>query len=74
MDQLLYEDLQIEDGSIHIPNPDILDYAFALKPLVDIAGEVLHPTLDKNLQQLWDEFDKDGLEMKVVTLPSTLCE
>ena len=72
LDQLLYDDLQIEDGSIHIPNPDILNYEFVLKPLVDIAGNYLHPTLNKSLQQLWNEFDKDGLEMKVVRPSQTL--
>ena len=74
LDQLLYDDLQIEDGSIHIPNPDILDYAFVLKPLVDIAGEALHPALNKSLQQLWNEFEKNELMMEVVTASSTLCE
>jgi 2-amino-4-hydroxy-6-hydroxymethyldihydropteridine diphosphokinase len=67
LDQLLYDDLQIKDNMLQIPNPDILDYAFVLKPLADIAANVMHPSLHKSIKQLWDEFDKSRLNMAVVT-------
>ena len=67
LDQLLYDDLQIKDDLLQIPNPDILDYAFVLKPLADIAANAMHPSLHKSIQQLWDEFDKSRLNMAVVT-------
>ena len=67
LDPLLYGDLQIKDELIHIPNPDILEYAFVLKPLADIAGHAIHPDLNKSIEQLWDEFNKPTFAMKVVT-------
>lgn len=67
LDQLLNDDLQIQDGVIHIPNPDILEYPFVLKPLTDIAANVLHPSENKTIGQLWNEFNKENLKMDVVT-------
>ena len=63
LDQLLYDDLCLDDGQVSVPHQDILDYAFVLKPLADIAGERLHPILQQSYQDLWDNFDKRGLAM-----------
>ena len=70
LDQLLYDDLQINDGKVIIPSPDILEYAFVLKPLVNIAAEFIHPTVKVTLQELWDRFDKASVELKPVTIES----
>ena len=66
LDPLLFDDLQIKDDLVEIPNPDILRYAFVLKPLADIADDVIHPDLHKSIHQLWKEFDKSTLKMTVV--------
>ncbi|HST28707.1 MAG TPA: 2-amino-4-hydroxy-6-hydroxymethyldihydropteridine diphosphokinase [Rudaea sp.] len=42
-------------GHLEIPRPE-LKYAFVLKPLMDIAADVVHPVLRKSIAQLWREF------------------
>ena len=68
LDQLLYDDLQIDDGKICIPNPDIVDYVFVLKPLVDIAPEVIHPALQLSMQQIWQQSKFNISELKQIAL------
>ena len=68
LDQLLYDDLQIDDGKICIPNPDIIDYVFVLKPLVDIAPEVIHPTLQLSMRQIWQQSKFNISELKQIAL------
>ncbi|MBS0569839.1 MAG: 2-amino-4-hydroxy-6-hydroxymethyldihydropteridine diphosphokinase [Proteobacteria bacterium] len=53
-------------GNPEIPRPD-LKYAFVLKPMADIASNVIHPVLGKTIGQLWREFpaDKDHSERVV---------
>lgn len=66
LDQILYDDLCFSDERVKVPHNDILKYSFVLKPLVDIAGETIHPVLGKSFQQLWDEFDKTTTTIKQV--------
>ena len=66
LDQLLYGKSKINKDGVHVPSSDITKYAFVLKPLADIAGELRHPILRTSFAQLWKEFDKDKLEMKQV--------
>ena len=68
LDQLLYDDQQINDGKVIIPSPDILEYAFVLKPLADIAADLVHPVLQISMRQLWDQADFHSVELKQVSL------
>ncbi len=68
LDQLMYGTKQINQDGVHVPSSDITNYPIVLKPLVDIAGEVIHPTLRMSLARLWQRFDKTDLEMKLVEL------
>lgn len=63
LDQILYDDLCLDDGQVSVPHQDILDYPFVLKPLADIAGDSLHPVLQRSYQELWECFDKQDLQM-----------
>jgi 7,8-dihydro-6-hydroxymethylpterin-pyrophosphokinase len=40
-----------------------------LGPMAEIAPEVVHPTANKTIGQLWEEFDRDGHAMNPVALP-----
>ncbi len=43
LDLILYGDEVIKEGNFDIPSNDIEEYLFVLEPLVEIAGELLHP-------------------------------
>ena len=68
LDQLLYDDKQIEYGKISIPHDDIINYPFVLKPLADIAGDLVHPELQVSIKSLWENFDKQVGDMQKLSL------
>ena len=42
-----------EAAGLRLPRPDILRYAFVLKPLADLAPDATHPELGQTYQALW---------------------
>lgn len=52
IDILTYGDLVSDDESLEIPRSEILREAYVLKPLVDIAPDVLHPQLGESYAAL----------------------
>lgn len=57
IDLLLYDDLVDESRPVAVPRTDILNYSFVLRPLADIAPDLVHPVCGKTMSRLWDEFD-----------------
>lgn len=55
LDILTYNDLEIDEPGLQIPRNEILENAFVLRPLQDIAAEALHPVLKQSYRQLWAE-------------------
>ncbi|MBI3561812.1 MAG: 2-amino-4-hydroxy-6-hydroxymethyldihydropteridine diphosphokinase [Gammaproteobacteria bacterium] len=65
LDLLLYADRVLNDTSIQIPRPEITAHAFVLKPLMDLAPDLLHPLLKKSMRQLWEEFPQTAQPLQL---------
>ena len=53
LDILTYDELEVDQLGIQIPRHEILQNAFVLKPLQDIAPDVVHPVANTTFRQLW---------------------
>ncbi len=58
LDLLMYDGLVMQEGKLVLPREEILQNAFVLWPLAEIAPEVMHPLEHKTMSVLWNEFDK----------------
>ena len=54
IDILFYDDLIIETDRLEVPHPRMGERMFALAPLAEIAGELLHPIFGKTIQEIKD--------------------
>jgi len=52
IDILLYGDSVIEFPDLVVPHPNLQERQFVLVPLTEIAPHVLHPVLNKDMEQL----------------------
>ena len=59
LDLLLYNGMVRHDGDVHVPRPEILEYAFMLRPLAEIAPTQIHPESGKTFSELWKEFGEN---------------
>lgn len=55
LDILLYNSCVIDSRNLQIPHPHLHDREFALRPLADIAPEIIHPVLGKSIRTLLRE-------------------
>lgn len=53
IDILLYDTLVLQTPELTIPHPLMTERDFVMKPLIEIAGNVIHPTLQKTLSELY---------------------
>lgn len=68
LDILLYDQLVSHEPGLVTPRPDLIRRAYMLKPLFDIAPDIVHPTLHKTIRELWEAFDRDAHAMTPVDI------
>ncbi len=52
LDILLYGELIIREENLTIPHPHMLDRDFVLRPLTEIAPDIVHPLVKKSMREL----------------------
>lgn len=60
LDILLYGDLTRHESGIQVPRAEILQNAFVLKPLQDLAPERLHPETGESFELLWKRMEPEA--------------
>ena len=60
IDLLLYGEMVDPTPPLRLPRRDILEYGFVLRPLADIAPDLLHPITGRRIAEHWRDFDVDS--------------
>lgn len=67
LDLLLYD--QKIDTTRDIPRAEILENAFVLQPLAELAPNLLHPIIALSYHELWTQYPSDKQKLWKIALP-----
>jgi 2-amino-4-hydroxy-6-hydroxymethyldihydropteridine diphosphokinase len=59
IDILLYNNIILDHKELKIPHPHLEKRNFVLIPLMEIAGLTIHPSLNKTIEELYEENDDE---------------
>ncbi|MDP6674832.1 MAG: 2-amino-4-hydroxy-6-hydroxymethyldihydropteridine diphosphokinase [Gammaproteobacteria bacterium] len=57
LDLLLYGNAVLDEPALRVPRADILQYAFVLAPLAELAPDLRHPVDGRTMHELWAAFE-----------------
>lgn len=66
LDFLTYDQLLLDEAGLRLPRPQILEYAFVLKPMSDVMGARIHPVAARNYLELWRDMQPSVDRIDVV--------
>lgn len=69
IDILLFDDPSLSDEELDLPRREILRFAHVLKPLADLAPDLVHPTEHRTMAELWASADMDRQALVAIELP-----
>lgn len=61
LDIVFYDKLVLTTFSLTLPHPRMIERAFVLAPLADLAPDLVHPRLGLTVQALYERVDKTGV-------------
>ena len=68
IDILTYDKLVGVVDGVELPRVEILDNAFVLCPLADLAPEEIHPVVGSSYSALWEAYDQDSQLLERVNM------
>ena len=68
IDILLFDDLYLLSPVLEIPRPEIMKFAHVLKPLADLAPDLVHPINRKTIDEIWRDYPGDRNTLQVIEL------
>jgi len=68
IDLLLYNDLVIDERPVRVPRDDVLEYSFVLRPMAELAPDLVHPMTGRTMREHWQDFDAAGHPLDTVSL------
>lgn len=68
IDILLYDDLYLCCPELVLPREEILSAAHVLKPLADLAPDLLHPVRRQSISELWNRFPQHTTSLTRIEL------
>jgi len=68
IDILLFDDLYLLSPVLEIPRPEIMKFAHVLKPLADLAPDLVHPISRKTIAEIWRDCPGERNALRVIDL------